>query len=233
MHPQWLLVGIILISVGFHCAFASGTSPAAAPRKMHEGLQFFTQDHSPSIREDAIGIRFTGPISYPLAENLRELLLGSPQRYNHVVLDLDSSGGELGYVNKVVEVLREVSKRTEFTTRVMGGGICASGCIAVFMQGNKRKASGASVWVFHGACSLFSNIPDPQATEDYLRMLAESGVNSDFLCHLRDAGVTSMPGNYFISGYELYTLHKAGVIMELLPAWQPERPVFQPLTPAR
>ena len=220
----WLILAVLLqLRSGILPADADTSQPVIP---LHPGLRLFTHEQDPSIKSDAIGLRFRGPLTYPLAENLRDLLLQTPPAYKHVVLELDSEGGELSYLLKLIEVLGQVRQKTEFTTRVMGGGICASGCVAAFMQGQKRKASGASVWVFHGACSAYSNIPDTSATELYLNLLEKAGVNSDFLCRLRDQHYVSRPGNYFLSGYELFKIQDAGIITELLPSWQPEDPVF-------
>jgi hypothetical protein len=225
-----VLICVLVVSDGF-LSTGAVSSPPTVP--LHPGLRVFTHKQDPSIKNDAIGLRFRCPLSYPLAENLRDLLLQTPPVYHHAVLELDSEGGELSYLLKLIEVLGEVRKRTEFTTRVMGGGICASGCIAAFMQGTKRKASGASVWVFHGACSAYTNVPDLDATERYLGLLESSGVKNEFLCRLRDQGYVTQPGNFFLSGYELFKIHDAGIITELLPSWQPEDPMFPPALESR
>jgi hypothetical protein len=36
------------------------------------------------------------------------------------------------------------------------------------------------------------------------------------------------PGSLILSGYEVYGLHKAGIITELLPSWRDEEPVLPP-----
>jgi hypothetical protein len=159
---------------------------------------------------------------------LRKLLLSEPQRFTHVVLELESNGGELSYVKELVAVLQDVRGRMELTTRVMEGAICASGCIPLFMQGEKRKASGASLWVFHGARSAFTNIPDTAATGDYLAMLSASGMDPAFRAFLETDNRVYRPGSLILSGYELFHFHKAGIITELLPSWRDERPALAP-----
>ena len=32
------------------------------------------------------------------------------------------------------------------------------------------------------------------------------------------------PGRFILSGYELFAIHDSGIITELLPAWQEDRP---------
>lgn len=175
---------------------------------------------------DSVGLRYTGPLRPSLAAELRKLLLTSPQRFNHVVLELDSDGGDLALVRELVSVLQEVRSRMELTTRVMEGGLCASGCIPLFMQGEKRKASGSSIWVFHGARSAFTNIPDPAATETYLALLSSSGMAPGFRAVLEAENRIYRPGSFILSGYELFEVYKAGIITQLLPSWRDEEPVL-------
>lgn len=190
------------------------------------GLEIFTHEKLGWIAEDSIGLRYTGPLRAPLAEQLREILLVTPRKYNHAILELDSDGGELSYVKELVTLLQEVGKRMEFTTRVTEGSICASGCIPIFLQGQKRKASGSSIWVFHGARGAFTNIPDPDATEEYLDLLSASGMNQTFRDYLEADHRILLPGSFILSGHELFAVHRSGIITELLPVWRKEEPVF-------
>ena len=190
------------------------------------GLEVFTREQLPWIAADAVGFRYTGPLQAPFARQLREHLLSSPQKYNHVLLELDSDGGSLDEVKEIVSVLREAGSRMELTTRVMEGSLCASGCIPVFLQGRNRKASGSSIWVFHGASSAFSNIPDPQATEEYLDLMAAGGMSQSFRELLETDNRIYRPGSFIFSGYEIFAVHNAGIITELLPSWREQQPVF-------
>lgn len=160
------------------------------------GLEVFTREKLSWMAADAIGLRYTGPLRRPLADQLRELLLTRTQKYNHIILELDSDGGELGYVKELVTVLKEVRSRSELTTRVMEGSLCSSGCIPLFMQGTKRKASGVSIWVFHGASSAFTNIPDPSATDDYLDLLTSAGMTPEFRASLQVENRIYRPGSW-------------------------------------
>lgn len=195
--------------------------PPAVP-----GLEIFTHERLKWIAEDGIGLRYSGPLAAPLADELRKLLLAKPQRFNHAVLELDSAGGELGYVKELSLVLREIALRMDLTTRVMEGSLCASGCIPLFMQGKVRKASGASIWVFHGARGAFTNIPDPAATDEYLALLTDAGMDAGFLSFLTADKRIYRPGSLILSGYEIFHVHKAGIVTELLPSWREEEPIL-------
>ncbi len=209
-------------------------SPAAEAAQMQareqpcDGLEVFTRREMSWIAEDSVGLRYSGAIAQPLADALRKLLLSEPRRFNHVVLELDSCGGALDHVREVTAVLAEVRAAMELTTRVMEGGVCASGCIPVFLQGAKRKASGASVWVFHGARTALTNMPDPAATAQYLDLLTDAGMAAGFREILEKDNMIYRPGNLILSGYELSEVYGANIITELLPAWREESPVLPP-----
>jgi hypothetical protein len=210
--------------------------PVEARLRTHQDephLEAFTMHKLAAMGPDGIALRYEGPVKAPLTEELRKLLLSSPQRFNHVVLELDSNGGDLAYVREVVGVLQEVRSRMHLTTRVMEGAICASGCIPVYMQGETRKASGASVWVFHGARTAQTNVPSKLATIDYLDMLSTAGLDSGFRAELERDNNIFRPGSLILSGYEVFSVMKAGVITELLPVWREEKPVFSPVIPSQ
>lgn len=204
--------------------------PLSAPGAAHwyepsnpPGLEVFTHDKVAWIAEDAIGLRYTGPLRAPLADQLRRLLLSSSPAYRHALIELDSDGGDFHLVQEVVAVLSAARARMELTTRVTEGSICASGCIPLFMQGEKRKASGASIWVFHGARGAMTSLPDPAATENYLDMLSAAGMRPAFRVMLEEDNRIFRPGSFILSGYEVFAVHDSGIITELLPVWREDR----------
>ena len=189
------------------------------------GLEIFTHEDQPGIASDAAGLRFEGQIARPLAGEFERLLIadGKPI-YKRLMLELNSEGGELEAVKLVAGVLKKVGSMSALSTRVMDGKVCASGCLALFMQGQSRKASTSSVWVFHGACSANTNVPSLAATDQFLDLLVASGVKRDFTCELVQEGYVTSPGAFILSGYELFHNYDAGIITELLPNWRPEEP---------
>ncbi len=197
----------------------------------HVGFQLVTPADDASIPAGAVGLYYRGPIAFPIAENLREMARGLPNSVNAVLLDLDSEGGELDVTERVIAVLQDLRGRVRLETRVRHGAKCLSACIPIFMQGVKRIAGGASVWMLHGACPAHTNVPGSAATYRYVRMLRDAGIANDFLCDLASTGVFERPGRYWLSGHELFMHAKAGVITDLIPAWQPEEPSTPPFDP--
>ena len=208
--------------------------PAAEPRLSDAvfaaetgfpGLEIYTHADQDNIARDFAGLRFTGEIRHGLAEALEAVLFheGSP-RYARTMLELDSEGGDLAATGAAVAILRKLGGVSTLSTRVMDRGICASGCIALYMTGTVRKASTVSMWVFHGACPANSNVPSASATARYLKLLEDQGVKPDFLCNLTKEGYVTSPGAFILSGYELFHNYDSGIITELLPNWRPEAP---------
>jgi hypothetical protein len=201
------------------------TAKASAAEPGFPGLEIFTGEDLDSIGEGAAGLRFSGQITPGLAEALESALLDEGKsRYDRLMLELDSEGGELDATEKAVAVLQKVSGVAALSSRVMDGKICASGCIALFITGKARKASTASMWVFHGACGRHTNVPSLTATSRYLNLLESLGVKPEFTCGLVKEGYVTSPGAFILSGYELFHNFDSGIITELLPNWRPQTP---------
>ncbi len=195
------------------------------------GFRFATTADDDAIAPDTVIIFYEGEIVFPMADNIAEISKQLMGRYKYIVLDLDSPGGQLDHTIKVVTALWEWRRDAILRTRVRHGRHCLSACVIVFMQGNVRIAGGASVWLFHGPCPKYTNVPSPGGTERYLAMLREAGVGEDLLCELTSGQYISQPGKFWLSGFELFHRKGAGVITELLHAWQLEAPVVPPFDP--
>jgi hypothetical protein len=220
-----LAAGAFTLLLLFACLDHGLAGRASAAETGFPGLEIFTDQDLDSIGKGAAGLRFSGQIAPGLAEALESTLLdeGKP-RYDRLMLELDSEGGELDATEKAVAVLQKVSGVARLSTRVMDGKVCASGCIALFMTGKARKASTASMWVFHGACGPHTNVPSIAATSRYLSLLELLGVKPEFTCGLVQDGYVTSPGAFILSGYELFHNYDSGIITELLPNWRPQVP---------
>ena len=220
-HVACLVTSFLMLAVAeLHRAEGAFAAETGFP-----GLEIYTHADQDNIARDYAGLRLTGEIRHGLAEALEAALFheGSP-RYARTMLELDSEGGDLAATGAAAAILRKLGGVSTLSTRVMDRGICASGCIALYMTGTVRKASTASMWVFHGACPANSNVPSASATARYLKLLEDQGVKPDFLCNLTKEGYVTSPGALILSGYELFHNYDSGIITELLPNWRPEAP---------
>ena len=144
--------------------------------------------------------------------------------YDTLILDLDSSGGQLAYAEEFVTALRLIRAGANLKTYVRHGSKCLSACVLVFLQGDERIAGGASSWLFHAACPAHSDLVLPKETMRFIDLMAASGVSEPFLSLLVLNGYMSKPGEFWLSGYELFNVHNANIITKLLDPWRPQRP---------
>ena len=197
------------------------------------GLEIVTSAENPTVAADTVVLRLTGKIEPPMAEELAALWPDLAQRYQRMLIDLDSPGGSLIETEALVSIIAGIRRTARVDTLVRHGALCASACVAIFVQGEDRVAGGASVWLFHGAChETGSNVPSIALTERYLDILREAGVAQSFLCTLAAEGYVTTPGNLWLSGYELYNVYKANVITRFLEPWQPEAPQLPSVDPS-
>jgi hypothetical protein len=216
---RWLIVALLVM----HMAVLTARPAHSEPLRLG-----FSEPVTDSSDPRVFLVRYQGPIDHPMAANLEEIGKQIDGRHTALILDLDSRGGTVAHATLVIEVLNQLRGRIVIHTIVRHGRNCLSACIPVFMQGQRRQAGGASVWMFHGACAPYSNVPSEKATQWYLELLASSGVSEAFLCALKAKGAFSGPGGYWMSGYELFHEQEAGIITELLPSWQPEPEISPP-----
>lgn len=216
------LVATVLIAAGI-----------APPAPAHAGIEVLTTAENPTIAADTVVVRVTGTIESPMAEDLAALAPALATRYRRMLIDLDTPGGSLIETESLIAtiaLLRDTPMRIDSLVR--HGAFCASACIALFVQGTDRAAGGASVWLFHGACrDPGENTPSLALTQRYLDILRKAGVSERFLCDLVSEGYVTTPGDFWLSGYELFHVYKANVITRLLEPWRPEAPRLPPINP--
>jgi hypothetical protein len=207
----------------FGIALVIAVSAAAGPARA--GLEVFTAVDNPTIAPDTLVVRLTGKIEPPMAEELSAIWAERGAGHGRLLTDLDSPGGSLAETEALVSALAAVRENARVDTLVRHGALCASACIAVFVQGEDRAAGGASVWLFHGACrDPATNVPSIALTDRYLAILRAAGVSEPFLCDLVSKGYVTTPGKYWLSGYELRHVYDANIVTRLLDPWRPEAP---------
>lgn len=84
---------------------------------------------------------------------------GTARRF---VLRLSSGGGSVAEGERVIETLRRIKQTHELETVVPHGQKCGSMCTFIYVQGTKRTAALASLWLFH---EVSRKHPDTRETE--------------------------------------------------------------------
>jgi hypothetical protein len=212
-------------AVALCAALLALTAPAAA------GFEVLTTKQNDTIAEDTVVLRLKGSIVPPLADELRTVASSLSPDTKRVLFDLDSPGGSLTEMEKIVAVIADIRRARRVDTLVRHGAMCASACVALFMQGERRTAGGSSVWLFHGVCFAHTNVPSISLTHRFIDILREAGADEDFLCRLVDEGYVTDAGKLWLSGYELVNVYHANIITQLLDPWRPEPPYSWPTGP--
>ena len=97
-----------------------------------------------------VRIVWSGRIQRPMAKQLsRAISKWHDRALNGVELVLNSGGGSMREGHNVIKTLRRLRKTRRLTTAVLPGTVCGSACIPIFLQGETRVASAATLWLLH------------------------------------------------------------------------------------
>lgn len=203
---------------------------AAEPRL--PGFEVMTPADDSSLAPGTVYMRYSGPIDSPLADILADAWAANRQNATELIFEIDSFGGPVNHAAEVIATLQVIRQQVELVTVVGAGGVCASACVPVYMQGEIRKAHPASAWMFHAALSVSHGEVSSGATQWVTDALRASGIAPSFLDDLRHRGYLSEPGEFWLSGYELEIVYHAQVITQLLPNWTPAAPHQPPFDPS-
>lgn len=176
-------------------------------------------------------LSITGTIAYPMGDTTVELLT-KLQPGQPLLVRLNSPGGSNNEGTRIVEALRkERAAGRHVHASVENGEICASMCVPIFMQGERRYAGEGSLFMFHGATRpAYSNVPNFYKTEEVLELFLQAGMSKAWLDTLRKQGVFTLPGAYWISGIELYNSN-ANVVTHPIPRHVVEEAWTSPIDP--
>lgn len=158
-------------------------------------------------KTDKVILHFKGLIRAPFAQQMIDALKEHIKKNSHKDLEisLDSVGGSIYETKKLIDYLREFRKQNNLITSVQHGSMCASSCVPLFVQGDKRYATSTSAFMFHGvAFYVVTNIPDPEASQIMIDSYLERGIDKDWIKEHERMGVWSTPNETWYNGKELY-----------------------------
>ena len=100
-------------------------------------------------RSGDLVIRWKGPIAKGMANFIAQSFRRYGDSARHVYLSLDSSGGSVAEGESVIQTLRSIRRTHSLATIVNRGKRCLSMCVPIFLQGERRIGTRASLWLFH------------------------------------------------------------------------------------
>lgn len=94
-------------------------------------------------------LKWRGEIAPPMQAKLAAAFKEHRGKTDRFVLSLSSPGGSVGHGGAVIRLLREIRRTHRLDTVVEGSGTCASMCVPIYLQGETRRATPRSRWMFH------------------------------------------------------------------------------------
>ena len=209
--------------------FAAGITPVRAGAPTSDtlkmtGFKVLTAEGGHKVAANAVVVTYEGPIAVPMAENLRTIWdeHGKRPGLEKLILRLNSSGGSSVHGLEVIGILEKIREQVALVTLVGEHDLCASMCIAIYIQGDTRIAASSSSWMFHGASLSPGGYPSLSATTRHFELFRDRNINSGFIDFLFEKNYVTAPGAYWMSGSELAV--RANIITRLLPPWKPAAP---------
>ncbi len=102
-----------------------------------------------SRHPEVLTMRWKGQVRRGMAEKIHAAFERHKSSYRTIRLILDSPGGSVREGERVIEVLQDIKATHRLYTVVMPGKRCGSMCVFIYVQGQKRFAAPASIWLFH------------------------------------------------------------------------------------
>jgi ATP-dependent protease ClpP protease subunit len=174
--------------------------------------------------ENTVYLSWTGKIAAPMASRLAEAFDAHKSDARTFVLSLSSPGGSLDQGAEVVRLLRSITATHRLVTRVGAGGLCASMCVPIYLQGQLRVAAPDAAFMFHEVAfrDFFSKEADGSVpvssiaaeTDRFIKTYFEvAGVSPEWIGSLR--GQIAGGHEVWKSGRELVNEH-AGIVQQLM-----------------
>ena len=158
-------------------------------------------------RTGRVVLVWKGRIAPPMAGIFRAAIEKYRDRAtNGFILSLHSRGGKIREAARVIRLLARLRRTTRLRTFVGPGHVCGSACIPVFLQGEVRRASRASLWKFHEVSAKDRDDPDrivlrrTQTDRLFRRFFLPAGVSRAWLSELR---IRIRGVDYWMTGADL------------------------------
>lgn len=173
--------------------------------------------------EDTVYMQWRGKIEAPMASRIAEAFGRHKDEGHTIVLALSSPGGSLDQGAEVVRLLDKIRQSHTLVTSVDDGDVCASMCVPVYLQGQRRVAAPTAEFMFHDVSfrDFFSkekdaSVPDAAvgAETDRLfgRYFSTAGVSQPWIRSVR----AEMAGGNDVwkTGLQLFD-EKSGIVQQL------------------
>lgn len=104
---------------------------------------------STTAQAGTLYLQWTGRITAPFYKSIALQFEKAKNRIRTVLLQISSCGGDREGMERAIGLLRRIRQTHRLETIVDRGEICASACVPVFLQGQRRWGALTSSWLFH------------------------------------------------------------------------------------
>ncbi len=169
-------------------------------------------------RPGSVVLNWRGPIAAPMANQIRDAFEAHKSKANRFVLRISSTGGLVPEGERVIDVLTQIKATHQLDTAVTQGDICASMCVFIYLQGQKRFGALTSSWLFHEVSHMDARTKqttklDRPAWERLVdKYMRPAGVSEEWIADMKPRTVNS---DYWQTGADLVRA-KSGIIHEQL-----------------
>ena len=172
---------------------------------------------APNAQNGAVQMSWHGPIAAPMANRIRDAFEERKGQSSRLVLIISSGGGSVAEGERVIEVLRQIKRTHTLETVVTQGERCASMCVFIYIQGQKRLGALTSAWLFHEVSHK-----DPVTKQIRLDRIAwerlvdkyfpPAGVSEDWIAKMKQLTIES---DYWQTGADLVQANSGIIHMPL------------------
>lgn len=110
---------------------------------------------------DAVVLSWRSDVEAPMGRRFDEAYQEYADQVSLFIVDLHSPGGALAEGRRVIEVLEGLKQTHELETRVSRGRACASMCVPIYLQGDRRVAARNARFMFHEPTAYDSFTGEP------------------------------------------------------------------------
>jgi ATP-dependent protease ClpP protease subunit len=185
--------------------FASALVGQAMSANAWELQQGWLRTSASASGNGTVRMIWYGPIAAPMAQQIRDAFEDRRQQARRFVLTLSSNGGSVAEGERVIDVLRQIKNTHELETVVTQGEKCASMCVFIYLQGEKRYGALTSAWLFHEVSRrdpiTRQTTLDRSAWERLVdKYFRSAGVSEEWIANLKQRTVES---DYWQTGADL------------------------------
>jgi ATP-dependent protease ClpP protease subunit len=190
------------------------TAPAHAQEADRDGLRVTISN----VRSGTVVLNWRGAIMPPMANQIRDAFEAHRRQASRFVLRISSQGGLVPEGERVIELMRQIKATHQLDTVVTQGDVCASMCVFIYLQGQKRFGALTSSWLFHEVSHI------DQATKQTTKLdrgawerlvekyMGPAGVSESWITDMKPRTVNS---DYWQTGADLIN-SSSGIIHEAL-----------------